>query len=155
VQKSAGKVLTSIFWDEDGILLIDCLPKGQTINAEYHQSLLVQVKEKHRKFSKGVLFLHDNAPAHRVLVTQKNLAYLGFHSLDHTPYSPDLALSNYHLFLGLKKQLKGLENSSDAEVIAVAETWLDGQTSDCFLSGLQKLEQRVKKCIELRGVYDE
>jgi len=41
VQKSAGKVLASIFWDQDGILLIDYLPKGQTITAEYCSSLLV------------------------------------------------------------------------------------------------------------------
>ena len=34
VQKSAVKVLASIFWDQDSILLIDYLPKGQTINAE-------------------------------------------------------------------------------------------------------------------------
>jgi hypothetical protein len=33
VQKSAGKVLASIFWDQDSILLIDYLPKGKTINA--------------------------------------------------------------------------------------------------------------------------
>ena len=33
VQKSAGKVLASIFWDQNGILLIDYLPKGHTINA--------------------------------------------------------------------------------------------------------------------------
>ena len=33
--------------------------------------------------------------------------------------------------------------------------WLDGQPSECFLSGLQKLEQRAKKCIELRGAYVE
>ena len=40
-----------------------------------------------------------------------------------------------------KKQLKGRHFSSDAEVIAAAETWLDGQSSDYFfLSGLQKLE---------------
>jgi len=45
VQKSARKVLASIFWDQDGILLIDYLPKGQTINAEYHSSLLVQSKD--------------------------------------------------------------------------------------------------------------
>jgi len=31
------------------------------------------------------------------------------------------------------------------------ETLLDGQPSDFFLSDLQKLEQRAKKCIELRG----
>jgi hypothetical protein len=44
-QKSAGKVLASTFWDQDGILLIDYLPKGQTINAEYYLSLLAQLKD--------------------------------------------------------------------------------------------------------------
>jgi len=41
VQKFAGKVLASIFWYQNGILLIDYLPKGQTINAEYYSCLLV------------------------------------------------------------------------------------------------------------------
>jgi len=45
VQKSAGKVLASIFWDQDGILLTDYLPKGQTISAEFYSSLLVQLKD--------------------------------------------------------------------------------------------------------------
>jgi len=67
VQKSAGKVLASIFWDKDGILLTDYLPKGQTINAENYSSLLVQLKDilkakRRRKVTKGVLFLHDNTP---------------------------------------------------------------------------------------------
>ena len=84
------------------------------------------------KFTKEVLFLQDNAPAHRALVTQKKLAYLGFQCLDHPPYSPDLAPSDYHLFPGLKKQLKCRHLSSDAEVIAAAVTWLDGQPSDFF-----------------------
>jgi len=117
VQKSAGKVLASIFWDQDGILHIDYLPKGQTINAEYYSSLQVPLKdilkEKRRgKLTKEVLFLH-NAPAHRALATQKKLAYLSFHCLDHPPYSPDLAPSDNHLFPGLKKQLKGRYFSSD------------------------------------------
>jgi len=51
--------------------------------------------------------------------------------------------------------MKGRRFLSDAEVIAAAETWLDGQPSDFFLSGLQKLEQRAKKCFELRGEYVE
>ena len=134
VQKSAGKVLASIFWDQDGILNIDYLPKGQTIKAEYYSSLLVQLKdilkEKcRRKVTKGVKFLHDNALAHRALATQKQLAYLGFQCLDHPAYSPDLAPSDYHLFPGLKKkkQLKARHFSSDEEVVAAAETWLDGQ----------------------------
>jgi histone-lysine N-methyltransferase SETMAR len=75
-----------------------------------------------RKVTKGVLFLHDNAPAHRALATQNKLAYLGLQCLDHPPYSPDLAPSDYHLFPGLKKQLKFRHFSSDAELIAAAET---------------------------------
>ena len=145
VQKSAGKFLALIFWDQDGILLIDYLPKDQTINAKNYLSLLVQLKdilkEKHRgKFTKEVLFLHDNAPAHRALATQKKLAYLGFHCVDHPPYSPDLAPSDYHLFSGLKKKrLKGIHFSSEAVVIAAAATLLDGQSYDfCFC--LQELE---------------
>ena len=62
---SAGKVLASIFWDRDGILLIDYLPKGQTINMKYYSSQLVQLKDilkekRCRKVTKGVLFLHEN-----------------------------------------------------------------------------------------------
>jgi len=94
--KIRWKVLASIFWDQDGILLIDYLPKDQTINAEYYSSLLLQLKDilkdkRRGKVAKGVLFLHDNAPAHRALETHKKLAYLGFQCLDHPPYSPDLA----------------------------------------------------------------
>jgi len=33
------------FWDQDGTLLIDYFPKGQTINTEYCASLLVQLKD--------------------------------------------------------------------------------------------------------------
>jgi len=60
-----------------------------------------------REGHKGVLFLQDNAPAQQALSTQKKLAYLGFQFLDNPPYSPDLAPSDYRLFPGLKKQLKG------------------------------------------------
>ena len=54
VQKSTGKILASIFWDQDGnLFLIDYLPKGQTVNLEHYSYLLVQLKdilkEKHRR----------------------------------------------------------------------------------------------------------
>ena len=156
-QKSAGKVLALIFWDQDSILFIHYLPKGQTINAEYYSSLLVQfkdiLKEKHRgKVTKGVLSLHDNAPAHRALATQKKLAYLDSQCLDHPPTHPILGSGPIRLppVPWTEKQLTCRHFSSDAEVTAAAETWLDGQTSE-FLSGLQMLEQWAKKCIKLHG----
>jgi histone-lysine N-methyltransferase SETMAR len=61
------------------------------------------LKEKRcGKFTNEVLFLHDNALGHWALATQKKVAYLGFHCLDHLPYSLDLAPSHYHPFHGLK-----------------------------------------------------
>jgi len=133
-----------IFWDQDSILLTDYLPKGQTINAEYYSSLLVQLKdvlkEKRRgKVTKRFLFLHDNTLAHRALATQKNLAYLGFQCLDHLPYSLDLAPLDYRLFPGLKKQLKVHHFLSDTEVIAAAETWLDGQAPEFVFEWLAEV----------------
>ena len=58
VQKSAGKVLASIFFGSKRHSYIGYFPKGQTISAEYYLSLLVQLKdilkEKRRgKFTKG------------------------------------------------------------------------------------------------------
>jgi len=95
------------FLESRGILIIEYLPKGQTINTECYSSLLVQLKDilkenPRGKVTKGVLFLHENALSHQALATQKKPAYLGFHCLDHTPYSPDLALFDYHVFSGLK-----------------------------------------------------
>jgi len=124
----------SIFWNQDGLLPTDYLPKGQIIHAEYYSSLLVQLKdilkEKRRgagRSPRGSLFLHVNAPAQRALATQRKLAYLGLQCLDYPPYSPDLAPSDYQLFPGLKKkQLKVRHFSCDAEVIAAAENLLQG-----------------------------
>ena len=161
VQKSAGKVLASIFWDQDGILLIHYLPKDQTINAEYYSSLLVQLKdilkEKRRgRVTKGILFLHDIAPTHRAFATHKKLAYLGFQCFDHPPYCLDLVPSDYHLFPGLKK--KTIERLQF--LVRRGGHWCRGDligrtTFWIFLSGLQKLELRARKCIELRGEYVE
>jgi histone-lysine N-methyltransferase SETMAR len=65
------------------------------------------LKEKRRgKVIMVVLFLHDNAPTHRALETQKELAYLGLQCIDHPPYSPNLAPSEYHLFSELKKTIE-------------------------------------------------
>jgi len=159
VQKSAGKVLASIFWDQER-----ALSSLSSKRLNYQRGVLlisVGATEGHLKENaagkspRGSYFLHDKAPAHRELATQKKLAYLGFQCLDHPPYCPDLAPSDYHLFPGLKKHFKGRHFSSDAEVTDAVESRLQGQPSELLWGGLQKLEQRAKKCTELRGEYVE
>jgi len=146
VQKSAGKVLASIFWDQDSILLTDYLPKGQTINAEYYSSLLVQLKDIlkktpcHGKVTKRVLFLHNNAPAHQALATQKKLAYLGFQCLNHPSYFPDLVLSDYHLFPGLKNNWKVTNfHPRQKSLLLRKPGWMDNLLNFFFFEWLPKV----------------
>ena len=148
------------FSHREGIFIIDYLPKGQTINAEYYSSLLVQLKdilkEKRRgEFTKVVLFLHDNAPAHPALATQKKL------SLPRLPMSWSPTQFPGSGPVGLPPVPwtdKRIERSPflvrcgghccRGDLVGRTKIWI-------FLSGLHKLEQRAKKCIELRGEYVE
>ena len=95
--------------------MIDFLVQGRTITGDYYSTLLTTLREKieekrRGKLSKGVLFLQDNAPAHKSHVAMQKIRDLGFELLEHPPYSPDLVPSNYHLN---KKSLKGRKFSSN------------------------------------------
>eukprot|EP00106_Octopus_bimaculoides_P016614 XP_014784056.1 PREDICTED: uncharacterized protein LOC106879133 [Octopus bimaculoides] len=50
-QKSTGKIVASVFWDKDGVLLIKFQRKGRAINAEYYMSLLVELREASKQQS--------------------------------------------------------------------------------------------------------
>ena len=68
--------------------------------------LHIGIKSKRRgKLTAGVLVLHDNAPAHKSRVASAAIHQSGFEELNHPPYSPDLAPSDYFLFANLKREL--------------------------------------------------
>ena len=114
------------------------------------------LKEKHRgKFTKVVLFFHENAPSHRALATQKKLAYLGLQCIDHPTYFPELAASDYHPLPGLKKTNERSPFSVRRGGHCCRGDQVRRTTFWIFLSGLQKVERRVKKCTELRGEHVE
>ena len=54
-------------------------------------------------FQQGVLFHQDNAPAHKSVVVMATVCDCGFELVDHPPYSPDLAPSDYYLIPKMKK----------------------------------------------------
>ena len=101
------------------------------MNTEYYASLLHKLRnaimEKMRKmFSHGDCLLHDNAPVHMAAVAKAAVKECGFKEIEHPPYSPDLAPSDYYLFSKLKKDLQGRKFDDDEEVkIAVMEHFSD------------------------------
>ena len=80
---SAGKVMASMFWDAEGVLLVDYLDKGHTFTEAYYADLLRQLRD-------------DNAPAHRSTVDMTAIQKCGFQLVKDPPYSPDLARFEYY-----------------------------------------------------------
>ena len=157
-QQSAGKVMASVFWDTHGVIFIDYLEKGKSINSDYYIDLLVRLKEEiaakrpHMK-KKKILFHQDNAPCHKFMKTMVKFNELGFDLLPHPPYSPDLAPSDYWLFADLKKMLQGKKFGSNEEVIAETEAYFEAKDKSFYKHGIEKLERRWKDCITLKGDY--
>ncbi|KAJ4434307.1 hypothetical protein ANN_22861 [Periplaneta americana] len=71
----------------------------------------------------------------------------------HSPYSPDLALSDYLLFLHLKKLLPGQHFHSDREVQTTVTHWFRSQAAEFYDTGIQKLIPRYDKCLNSGGEY--
>ena len=125
-QPSAGKVMATVFWDSKGVLLINYKPAGISITGAYYADLMKQLKaaiklKRRGKLSRGVLLLHDNAPVHKSRIEQAAIRECKFEQLNHPPYSPDLAPSDYFLFRNLKSHLRGIRFSDDDGLKAATE----------------------------------
>ena len=152
--------MCTIFYDCEGVLLIDYMSHKRTITGAYYADLLRRlrdcIKAKRRgMLTAGILLLHDNAPAHTARVSKAAIRECGFEDLPHPGYSPDLALIDFHLFPNLKKQLKGRRFSCDKDLQSATEQWLDEQDEQFYSDGIEQLRKRYEKCIELHGDYVE
>jgi len=159
-ERSAKKVMASVFWDAKGILLIDYLEKGKTINSEYYCNLLDQLNEKIREKRPGlqhkkIIFHQDNAPAHKSVLTMAKFNELKYELLEHPPYSPDLAPSDYYLFRNLKQFVRGKRFSSNEEAISVVEQYFAELPENHYRDGINLLQDHWNKCIEVEGDYIE
>ena len=161
VTQSSKKIMATIFWDCEGILLIDFKERNTTVNATYYASLLHELRASIRekrpgKLTRGVRLLHDNAPVHTAWVAQAAIRDCGFEQLDHPPYSPDLAPSDYYyLFSKLKKDCRGKRFTTDEEVQSAVLHHFRDKDSNYFLKVIELLVKRCLKCIEVNGDYVE
>ena len=156
VEKSAAKVMATVFWDGKGLLLLEFTPQKTTITGQTYANTITAlrgtIKEKRRgKLSADVLLLHDNAPVHMSAKSHAAIRQCGSQQLNHPPYSPDLAPSDYFLFQVMKKFFQGKRFSSDEEVKEAVTTLFEEQSKDFFSRGIKSLQQKWAKCIELLG----
>ena len=100
-----------------------------------------------------VRLLHDNARVHTVKATRQKLEKLGWKVLPHSPYSPDLAPSDYHLFRSLRNNLvtKGFNNEADLN--PELEIFFSSLSKKFFEDGIVDLPKRWEYVIDNTGIY--
>ena len=101
--------------------------------------------------SRKVLLHQDNARPHTAAATVKTVQQLGFELLQHPPYSPDLAPSDYHIFSPLKEALRGRRFTSNEEVKEAVHTWLREQPKASSLQEYRNLWNDTTNALCCKG----
>jgi histone-lysine N-methyltransferase SETMAR len=108
----------------EGTILVHFTPKSGTVNSQnYCDMLRTKLKPAIRpkrcgNLRKDAILLHDNTRPHTANQTDETVNELGYELMEHPPYSPDLAFTDFHMFGPVKEALRGRRFSSDEEVIA-------------------------------------
>jgi hypothetical protein len=85
---SAGEMIASIFWDSQGIILIDYLEQGRTINGTYYADKLRRLRQEIARKRKGSAPAR-HAPAHTSQVAMAATTDCGFKIIPHPQYCLD------------------------------------------------------------------
>jgi histone-lysine N-methyltransferase SETMAR len=128
------KIMLSVWWGVRGIIHGELLPTGCTITADLYYQELDRVAAKLKGKQDRIYFLHDNARPHIAKSTREKLLELGWVTVPHPSYSPDLAPTDYHLYRSLSNYLreKKFDEENDLKIDLVS---FFGQKSQGFYKG--------------------
>lgn len=83
---SAAKVMGTVFWDAEGLILAEFLERGQTITAARYVQTLHKLRRalRYKRPGRNIIILHDNARPHAARLTSEAIAKMGW-EVFHTP----------------------------------------------------------------------
>ncbi len=157
---SAGTVLLTTFWDCRGLIYAEFATDKQRINQHSYfdtlNHLKVGIKNKRRGLlSRKPWLFHDNAQLHTAALVVGLLKNFPWEVFRHSPYSPDFAPSDYHLFPCLKKELGGKRFAMREELIAEVNRILQNLGAHFYREGIKNLVARMNKYHDRDGNYLE
>lgn len=132
---------------------------GESINTDTYCH---QIDKMHQKLAranpavvnrKGPILLHDNARPHVSRKTLQKLNDLGYETLPHPAYSPDLSPTDYHIFKHLDNFIKGRVFKSQTDAETAFNDFIASRSSDFYRKGIYDLVKRWQKCIDSNGDY--
>ncbi len=154
-------------FDMKGMVLVEFLPPGETVDSDSYIDTLRRLRENTRRKRPELwgpvrrgqpcpfLLHHDNASSHTSAPTLGFIGENDMEMLAHPPYSPDLAPCDFFLFPRLKNELRGHRFRTIADLQQAVHRTLRTIPAEDFESALMSLPVRWMKCVSAEGHYFE
>ena len=152
--KSTHKLLMIPFVDSSGMVYMQWVPTGQTINKEYYVEVLRESRKTFRRmrpalFKSGQWHFHqDNAPVHNSILVTDYLSRMGIKTVPHPNYSPDLTRCDFWLFPMFKENLRGCRYETIEQMKEGVTKVIDTLTQEDFHGALQKLLEHYNNAFQ-------
>ena len=150
------KIMLITFFDHQGLVQYELVFYGQIVNQHLYEEVrtcLVCQEQGALWASETWVLHHDNVPALTSLDMKQLLVSKQITTLNHQPYSLDLASCDFFLFLKSKGIIKGVcfKKVDDIKTNATAhiKSIEKREFEECFRSW----STRVAKCVEVYGKY--
>lgn len=150
------KVMLCCWWNSRGAIYWELMKPGQTITKEVYIRQLEEVRkalENQGVDQTKILYIQDNARPHIAKDTLIKIASNGWKLIKHAPYSPDLALSDYHLFRVMSACLRKESFKNSDEVEKWLSVFFTSHDATFYLYGMKKLRKRCQDVIDADGGY--
>ena len=175
------KAMWCVWWDRGGIVHWELIANGfcywwddnderqewripdkngkrqYNLNGEVYTAQLERLHEairvKRPRKNNHILFHHDNARPH---IAQDVLAAIkgyGWELLDHPPYSPDVAPTDYHVNRSVSNWMEGEMFDSLDEIVDSIKGWIASKDRKFFARGIDLLPQKWEEMIAASGEY--
>lgn len=154
------KQMLSVWWDFQGVIYYELLPPNTSVTATFYSEQLHKLRDallskrpgRGKEYGK-VRLLHDNAKVHTAKITRETLDRFRWEVLSHSPYSPDLAPTDYHLFLSLSNDMRGRQFDDQEDLKNYLDSFFKSKSQKFYEDGIMDLPRRWEAVCDHDGAY--
>ena len=153
------KSLISVFWSPEGLHSLVALPPDATYDSTFFcQSILPNIKTglctgRRRRTLRGIILHMDNARPLNSKISRDAIEATKAKRVEHPPYSPDLAPSDFFLFGALKVKLSGSSFSTEQDLISLIRQKFQEISKQVLVRAYQHWSERLQWVIDNEGEY--
>ncbi|GFS77241.1 mariner Mos1 transposase [Trichonephila clavipes] len=143
---------------ERNLIYYELFPYDQTLNSDIYCQQLDRLKltiyqKRPELANRSVMFHQDNTRPYTSVVIRQKLWELGWEVLMHSPYSQDIAPSDYHLFLALQSFLSDKKLGSREDCENRLLEFFANKEPDFYERGIMKLPLKWHQILQQNGAY--